>query len=132
MEHFVLPLMEHFVMRKSLHSFPVVFASLLACLPMVGVAAVAMAAEVPPTAVEVEDARRCAAETRVAGHAFSEVRDSVQAGGTTRAEALLSVAENALLDARSACRGNAEISAQLETLSGEAEALRRALGSSGH
>jgi hypothetical protein len=117
---------EIIVMKKSLLVLPPAFALVLGLLP-VGMTS-AYAAHDGPTVEEVEDARRCAAETRVAGHAFSEVRDSVRAGGTTRAQSLLTVAEDALLDARSACRGNSEISAQLELLSGEAEGLRRSLG----
>ena len=92
-----------------------------------GSAASTWASEEDPTPQDVEQARRCAAETRVAGHAFNEVRDSVRAGGTTRAVALLSVAEDSLLAARSACRNNPEVSSQLEILSGEVEGLRRAL-----
>jgi hypothetical protein len=120
---------EIIAMRNFLHPAPAMFAVLMAWSSLAGVPASAIAAEEAPTANDVEEARRCAAETRVAGHAFAEVRDSVRAGGTTRAEALLTVAEDALLDARSACRGNAEVSAQLELLGGEAEGLRRSLGS---
>ena len=115
-------------MKKSLLAAPAAFALLLGSLPVTG-STFALAAGDEPTVEDVEDARRCAAETRAAGHAFGNVRDSVRAGGTARAESLLSVAENALLDARSACRGNPEVSAQLELLSGEAEGLRRSLGS---
>jgi len=113
-------------MKKSLVAAPAAFALFLGLLPVAGVTS-ALAAGDEPTVEDVENARRCATETRDAGHAFSDVRDSVRAGGTARAVSLLSVAENALLDARSACRGNAEVSAQLELLAGEAEALRRSL-----
>ncbi|MFN2426473.1 MAG: hypothetical protein ABR587_08515 [Candidatus Binatia bacterium] len=104
-----------------------IFAAGAALSLLLAPAVVAFASEDAPTVDDLAQARRCAAETRVAGHAFREVRDSVRAGGTTRAESLLSVAEDALLDARSACRDNTEISAQLELLAGEAEALRRVL-----
>jgi len=115
-------------MKKFLLVAPAAFA-LLTVLPAAGPHGIALAAEEAPTVEDLADARRCAAETRVAGHAFVEVRDSVRAGGTTRAASLLSVAEDALVDARSACRGNAEVSAQLELLAGEAERLRSSLGS---
>lgn len=93
-------------------------------------ASVSWAAEEAPSIADVEAARRCAAQTRVAGHAFAEVRDSVNAGGTTRAEALLTEAEDALKDARAACAGDADVSAQLELLANEAASLRRSLPSS--
>jgi hypothetical protein len=86
-----------------------------------------MAAEEMPTVRDLENARRCAAETRAAGHAFAEVRDSVRGGGTTRAEALLAVAEAALREARSACAADADVTAQLELLAHEAAGLRRSL-----
>lgn len=93
-------------------------------------ASFARAAEEAPSIADVEAARRCAAQTRVAGHAFAEVRDSVNAGGTTRAEALLTEAEAALAQARRACAGDADVSAQLEQLANEAASLRRSLPSS--
>lgn len=104
-------------------------------VPLVFVAAIVASAPAPasedaPTIADVEAARRCATGTRLAGHAFSEVRDSVNAGGTTRAEALLTVAEDALRDARSACAGDVDVSAQLELLSNEAASLRRSLPAS--
>lgn len=119
-------------MRKFLRPAPLSFAMLTSCLTgcLMTVAIASYAAEEAPSARDVEQARRCAAETRIAGRAFSEVRDSVRAGGTTRAEALLTVAENALRDARAACVGNEEVSAQLELLTGEAAGLRQSLGSS--
>lgn len=89
--------------------------------------AVSFASEAEPTATEVEAARRCAIATKEAGRSFGAVRDNLQVGGGSRAEELLSVAENALLDARSACRDNAEITASLEDLAGEAERIRRSL-----
>lgn len=120
--------------RKNLTAPPGVPAACVALsLAVAGLAfasAPAHAAEVAPTASEVEAARRCAIDTRLAGDAFGDVRDSVRAGSNARAEALLSVAEDALLDARASCRGNAEVSAQLERLAGEAEGLRRSLGGS--
>lgn len=86
-----------------------------------------VAAEPVPTSQDVENARRCAADTRAAGYAFREVRDSVRAGGTTRAQALLTAADDALMGARSSCRDNPEVTADLEILAAEAEELRRAL-----
>ena len=100
----------------------------VACLATVGFAASVLAAEPAPSARDVENARRCAAATRSAGHAFGEVRDSVRAGGTTRAEALLTQADDALAEARVACAGNAEVSTQLDLLAGESQGLRRSLG----
>lgn len=87
----------------------------------------ALAAEQPPSIEQVEDARRCAAKTKAAGHAFAEVRDSVVNGGTTRAGALLDEADAALKDARAACAADPDVSAQLELLANEAAALRRSL-----
>ncbi|MFN2376187.1 MAG: hypothetical protein ABR538_06600 [Candidatus Binatia bacterium] len=121
-------------MSKTLTVLPdapaAVLALVLAAAGLAFASLPAQAAEVAPTAGEVEAARRCAIDTRLAGDAFGSVRDSVRAGGGARAEALLSVAEDALLDARASCRDNAEVSAQLERLAGEAEGLRRSLGAS--
>ena len=101
-----------------------------AALAVLASAPATFAAEEAPSIQQVEDARRCAAQTRVAGHAFAEVRDSVRAGGTTRAEALLTAADDALRDARAACAGDQDVTAQLELLENEAAALRRSLPSS--
>lgn len=113
-------------MTRALHSPLVPFVLVAA----IAASSPARASEDEPSIADVEAARRCAAQTRVAGHAFSEVRDSVNAGGTTRAEALLAVAEDALRDARSACAGDMDVSAQLELLANEAAALRRSLPAS--
>ncbi|HEY2774742.1 MAG TPA: hypothetical protein VGK20_11910 [Candidatus Binatia bacterium] len=102
--------------------------SLLAIL-LVGAAGArgAVAVEEQATAQDVEQARRCASETRAASHAFDDVRDSVRAGDNTRAKSQLDQAEDFLGSARSACRYDADVMAQLELLSGEASGLRRAL-----
>jgi len=115
-------------MNRSIPAAPAAFALLLGVLTVL-VPGAAPAAQDAPSVADVEDARRCATETRVVGHAFNEVRDSVRAGGTTRAESLLSIAEEALRDAQTACRSNPEVSAQLDALSSEATGLRRSLGS---
>lgn len=88
-----------------------------------------LAAGEEATSQDVEAARRCAVETRAAGYAFGEVRDSVRAGGTTRAQALLTAAEDSLQNARSACRGNPDVSSDLEVLAGEVAGLRQSLSS---
>lgn len=110
------------------------FRSSLSCLAVAAAsaavlvhAAAAPAAEPAPSIEQVEDARRCATSTRTAGHAFAEVRDSVQAGGTTRALALLDEADDALKAARTACAADPEVMAQLELLVNEAASLRRSL-----
>ncbi len=108
-------------------TFPAV--SLTVLLAVVAVAPSGSAAEAEPSVADIENARRCAAETRVVGYAFTEVRDSVRAGGTARAEALLSIAEDALRSARSACQDDPEVTAQLELLAVEADGLRRSLQS---
>lgn len=115
-------------MNRSILAAPAALALLLG-LSMASSPGAALAAQDGPSVTDVEDARRCATETRVVGYAFNEVRDSVRAGGTTRAESLLSIAEEALRDAQAACRSNPEVSAQLEALSSEAAGLRRSLGS---
>lgn len=111
--------------------------SLAACVALSALAVVllprvraACAAEETATVEDVENARRCAAATRTVGHAFAEVRDSVRAGGTTRAGALLDDAEAALRDARTVCAGDRDVSAQLDLLAADAATLRRALPSS--
>jgi len=119
---------EVIVMKNPIFAASAAFTLLIGVSTVGGVGA-ALAAQDAPSVAEVEDARRCATETRLVGHAFNEVRDSVRAGGTTRAESLLSIAEEALSDAQSACRANPEVSAQLDALSGEAAGLRRSLGS---
>lgn len=119
---------EIIVMNRPILASAAAFALLLGALTVSGPGP-ALAAQDAPSVAEVEDARRCATETRVVGHAFNEVRDSVRAGGTTRAESLLSIAEEALRDAQTACRSNPEVSAQLDALSSEAAGLRRSLGS---
>lgn len=106
---------------------PLPFVSLLSLLACAALAPSRSAAEVEPTVADIENARRCAAETRVVGYAFQEVRDNVRAGGTTRAQALLSIAEDALQSARSACREDPEVTAHLELLAVEADGLRRSL-----
>jgi hypothetical protein len=120
---------EIIVMKRSILAAPAALALLVGLLP-VGGNGVALAAQAGPTVEDVEAARRCATETRVAGYAFKEVRDSVRAGGTTRAQSLLSVAEDALRDARAACASDPDVSAQLDALAGEASGLRRSLGAS--
>lgn len=105
-------------------------APFLLAAALVAVAAVpasGLAAGEEATSQDVEAARRCAVETRAAGYAFGEVRDSVRAGGTTRAQALLAAAEDSLHSARSACRDNAEVSLDLEVLAAEAAGLRQSL-----
>ena len=114
-------------MTKSFSLASASFAAVLALSFFAGTVFPAHASEEVPTTQDMEAARRCAADTRVAGYAFREVRDSVRAGGTTRAEALLTAAEDALMSARSSCRENAEVSAQLDALAGDAEGLRRSL-----
>lgn len=108
------------------------FALATASVSLLAQAPSSAAAEEAPTIQQVEDARRCASQTRLAGHAFAEVRDSVRAGGTTRAEALLTVADDALRDARAACAADQDVTAQLELLQNEAAALRRSLPASGN
>jgi hypothetical protein len=119
---------------KTMKSSPSSLVGLATVVAWIGSACLAVtvfAAEPVPSVQDVEDARRCASATRVAGHAFGEVRDSVQAGGTTRAEALLTAAEESLAEARSACAGNAEVSADLELLARQTEGLRGALAARG-
>jgi hypothetical protein len=101
--------------------------ALLAAAALFATIPTARAEDPAPTEADVRAAERCAAETRAAGRAFADVRDNVRNEGGARAGELLTAAEDALLDARSACRGNAEISASLEELAGEAESLRRSL-----
>jgi hypothetical protein len=118
--------------RRAWRAAPVLrFLVASACVAVTLAAASSRAAEPETTAADVEDARRCAAATRTAGHAFAEVRDSVQAGGSTRAQALLAESEDALRDAKAACVGNDEVSRQLDLLDGEAQGLRRSLAGSG-
>ena len=101
--------------------------AMTAALAILAAVRPALANEDAPTATQVEQARRCAAETRAAGRAFAEVRDSVKAGGTTRAATLLDEADESLRQARAACRSDEDVSAQLELLAGEADGLRRSL-----
>lgn len=127
----ILPTMN---IMKKLHSSSSIHAALATAVVGIGGACLAVtvfAAEPAPSAQDVEDARRCASATRAAGQAFGEVRDSVQAGGTTRAEALLTAAEASLAEARAACAGNAEVSADLGLLARDTDALRGAIASRG-
>lgn len=103
--------------------------SLVGLLAGPSLAPAVAASEPQPTVEDIESARRCAAETRLVGYAFNEVRDSVRAGGTARAQALLAIAEDALASARSACRDDPEVTAHLEMLAVEAEGLRHSLES---
>lgn len=115
-------------MKRPVPANPALVLAVATALLSTAIPAAAQNGYAAPTTEDVEDARRCAAETRVAGYAFREVRDSVRAGGTSRALALLSIADDALADARMSCRGNAEVSAQLDLLGSESDGLRRALG----
>lgn len=80
-----------------------------------------------PTAQQVSQARRCAADTRIVSRAFGDVRDSVKAGEKKRGKTQLAAADSALATARSSCATIPDVSEVLDMLAGEAEALRRAL-----
>lgn len=93
-------------------------------------ATTAVAAEETVTTQQVEAARRCAIETRVASRAFGDVNDSVRAGGGSRTTALLATAEEALASARRACAGDEDVLVQLDLLERDVQDLRRSLASS--
>lgn len=78
---------------------------------------------------QVQAAKLCAAEAATVRDAYRELSDHLKASAdTTRAEALLGEAEDALTRARSACRDDAEASRSFEALAADSEIIRRALG----
>lgn|GEM_PF-2146406 len=83
------------------------------------------AADLPP---QVQAAKLCAAEAATVRDAYRALRDHLRGhADATRAEVLLSEAEDALLRARSACRDDAEASRSFEALAADSEIIRRAL-----
>lgn len=105
--------------------YRVVAAAGLAALASTVVVPIA-AAEWTPTADEVVAAKTCAAAAERSSTAFSAVRDDLRAGGGN-AEGLLSAAEGALADARTACSHDPDVSASLAELDSAAAGIRQAL-----
>lgn len=93
-------------------------------------AASVFAAQETVTTQQVEAARRCAIETRVASRAFGDVSASVQAGVSSRTTALLATAEEALASAQRACAGDPDVLVDLDLLERDVQGLRRSLGAS--
>lgn len=115
-----------------MRTFPGRKAPILAALVAAGLAAAtpASSAEETVTTQQVEAARRCAIETRVASRAFGDVSASVQAGASSRTTALLATAEESLASARRACAGDPDVLVDLDLLERDVQALRRSLGTS--